>query len=131
MAEDTKTQETAKAPDFTRHEEFTSLYANDIQFEGSQFDLKLIFGELDQLSGKTWIKQHTAMTIPWIQAKLALYYLQIQVAAFEFQNGKIKIPGDLLPEEMAELTEEQKQVPRAEELWKAIKILRDQFVSNL
>lgn len=70
MAEETETQETAKAPDSTRHEEFTSLYANNVQFEWSQLDLKLIFGQLDQSRGKAQIEQHTAMTIPWMIAKL-------------------------------------------------------------
>jgi len=93
--------------------------------------LKLIFGELDQSVNPLRIEQHTAMTIPWIQAKLGIYYLQLHIAIFEFQNGKIRIPQQLVPPEVAEPTEEQRQTPQAEELLKIVKAIRDQFVASL
>jgi hypothetical protein len=131
MAEETKTPEQKKVSEFIRHPEFSSLYANNIQFEWSQFDLKLLFGELDQSVNPLRVEQHTAITIPWAQAKLTLYYLQLQVAFFELQNGKIKIPSQLVPPEAVEPTEEQKQHPQAEEIFKLIKAIHDQFVAGL
>ena len=46
---------------YQRDEEFAYLYANNVRFESSAFDLKMIFGELDQ-SGKDGLTviQHTA-----------------------------------------------------------------------
>jgi hypothetical protein len=48
--------------DFQRVDDFNSYYANNIQFEWSQFDLKLIFGQLDQSAGKVRVEQHSAVT---------------------------------------------------------------------
>lgn len=71
------------------------------------------------------------MTIPWIQAKLLLYYIQAQVAFFEMQNGKIKIPQDLVPAEIPEPTEEVKQNPQVKEYVEFLKTLRNEFISKL
>src|SRR3990167_11504158 len=64
---------------FQHTDDFISLYANNVQFEQSAFDLKLIFGELNQAGGKALVDQHSSMTIPWGQAKLLLYYLQVNI----------------------------------------------------
>jgi hypothetical protein len=52
--------------DFQRVDDFNSYYANNIanniQLEWSQFDLKLIFGQLDQSAGKVRVEQHSAVT---------------------------------------------------------------------
>jgi hypothetical protein len=37
------------------------------------------------------------MTIPWMTAKLALYYLQLNIALHELENGKITINPRVLP----------------------------------
>ena len=83
-----------------RDEDFTSLYANNIRFEGSVWDLKLLFGELDQsIKSDTTevVVIHTGMTIPWATAKLGLYYLGVQIALHEIQSGKIAINPRMLP----------------------------------
>jgi hypothetical protein len=76
------------------------LYANNVRFEGSVWDLKLLFGELDQsIDGKSneVVVLHTAMTIPWSTAKLGLYYLGLHVALHELEEGKIHINPRVLP----------------------------------
>src|SRR5690242_17810640 len=83
---------------FHRGENFESLYSNNVQFQPFEWDLKILFGELDVQPNKETgdneliIDQHTAITIPWIQAKLAIYFLTLQVGIHEMTNGKLRIP---------------------------------------
>jgi hypothetical protein len=91
-----------------RNEDFTTLYANNVLFEPSVWDLKLIFGELDQSTVPNVIAQHTAVSISWLQAKLMSYFLQGQIAAYEADNGTIRVPPAVIPPrpnpEMPEVT---------------------------
>ena len=128
MAEQTNVVPTLN---FQRTDDFISLYANNIQFEQTAFDLKLIFGELNQAGGKVLIDQHSSVTIPWGQAKLLLYYLQLNIAGYELENGKIKIRGDLVPLPIGPLPAGQEDNPKVRELFEVVKNLREQFVSNL
>ena len=121
----------APATFFQRTEDFISLYANNFQVEQSAFDLKLIFGELNQSENKVRVDQHSSVTIPWVQAKLLIYYLQVNLAGFEVQRGKIKIPNDLLPSPVPPVPSEQKNDPKIQELFELIKKIREQFVTNL
>ena len=77
---------------------FEDVYANNSSFETSAWDLKLIFGQLDQTSrSKRVVNWHTAVTIPWAQAKIMAYYLAINVVFHEIQHGPIKVPSTVLP----------------------------------
>ncbi|MGH9345483.1 MAG: DUF3467 domain-containing protein [Terriglobia bacterium] len=80
-----------------RDEDFASLYANNIQFELSAWDFRLLFGELDQIDGAAIIRQHTAMTIPWSSVKLLIYFLQANLSIYEAANGFVRIPHDVIP----------------------------------
>lgn len=84
-----------KPLEFKRDEDFTSLYANNTQYESTLWDLKLIFGQVDL--SKSAIEQHTAMALPWPHAKLVAYYMLINVAVHQAQNGTIVIPPSVLP----------------------------------
>ncbi len=128
MAESTKATPTTK---IKRIEDFLSYYANNIQFEQTAFDLKVIFGELDQSGSEICIEQHSSVTIPWAQAKLLIYYLLGNVAAHELENGKIRIRSDLVPAPIPPLTPEQEKQPIAKELMELLKALREQFISTL
>lgn len=127
MAEETSI---TPALNVTRTDDFVSLYANNIQFEQSAFDLKLVLGELDQPSGNVRVKQHSSVTIPWAQAKLLVYYLQVHIAAYEFQMGKIKIRQDLVPPPIP-ISSEQKDDPKMKVFYELISNIREQFVSGL
>ena len=85
---------------YRRDEEFETLYANNVYFELSAWDLKIIFGQLDQSKEVTTIEQHTAMVIPWAQAKLMSYLLQVNIAIYESDHGKIKLPTGVLPKQI-------------------------------
>lgn len=95
---------------YERTDDFRSVYANNAYFESSAWDLKIVFGQLDQPVGQpAKIRQHIAITIPWTQAKLAVYYLRLHVEAIEIQNGKISIREDLLPPEPTLPTPEEQE----------------------
>jgi hypothetical protein len=73
-------------------EDFVTGYANNIQFEPTSYDLKLVFGELSQTGGKVTIEQHTSMTISWVEAKMLSYFLQIQIAGTNSKMERFKCP---------------------------------------
>jgi|SoiMethySBSTD1v2_1073268.scaffolds.fasta_scaffold277225_3 hypothetical protein len=83
---------------FRRVEDFISRYANNVHFEISVWDLKLLFSELQQPPGEpAFVQQHTAITLPWVQVKLLALLLQVNIVAHETANGKIIVPANLLP----------------------------------
>lgn len=85
------------AVEFKRNEDFEALYANNVQAEISVWDLKVIFGMLDQSVVPNRVLQHTSVTVPWAQAKLFLYYLEVALYLHELQNGKVLIPPAIRP----------------------------------
>jgi hypothetical protein len=95
------TQTLQSAPTlYQRDENFESLYANNVNIDATVWDLKLVFGQFNSATRATaqpGIEQHTAITIPWLQAKLLAYYLQLHVAIHEVENGKIAVPDALIP----------------------------------
>lgn len=78
-------------------EDFTAVYANQCHFELSVWDLKMIFGQLDQTDRKMAIDWHTAVTVPWQVAKILSYLLRLNIAVYESNNGPIRIPEGSLP----------------------------------
>jgi hypothetical protein len=77
--------------------EFDSVYANNSHFELSVWDLKIIFGQLDQHTSKPMVDWHTAVTMPWMQAKVLQYYLRINTVFHEVQSGVIEVDPKVLP----------------------------------
>jgi len=74
------------------------VYANNVRFEMTAWDLRILFGQLMPLSeSKGLIDWHTDVTIPWAQAKLMHLYLGINLTLYERENGKIIIPSGVLP----------------------------------
>jgi hypothetical protein len=128
MAEETTTPPPLQ---FERGDDFESLYANNVQFELSSWDLKMIFGQLDQSGGRVTVKQHTAITIPWTQAKLGLYFLQANIAAYEIIHGKIKVPSDVLPPELPPPLPGTENEEPAKTVREMLLKLREQFLANL
>jgi len=51
-----------------RTDEMNTEYANNVFFEPTVWDLKLIFGEWS--SRANLVDWHTSVTVPWAQAKL-------------------------------------------------------------
>lgn len=128
MAEETGTAPTLQ---FKRVEDFVSLYANNVQIEQTAFDLKLVFGELVQSQRPALVEQHSSVTLSWPETKLLSYYLQLNIASYEIQMGKIKIREDLIPIALPQLSPEQEKDPKIQELFAVAKRLHEQFIASL
>jgi hypothetical protein len=122
----------APAAVFEMADDVSEAYANNIYYEASSWDLKLIFGQLDQSGGKAKIELHTAITIPWAQARLMIYWLRGHIEAHELVNGKIDFPPTVIPPPLPPLTEEvKKSEPNAEAIYAIFNRLRDEFIASL
>jgi hypothetical protein len=83
---------------FSRHENYESWYSNNIQFKPTEWDLKAIFGEMEQQTdGSVTVQQHTAIVLTWLQAKIMHYFLGMQLGVYELTHGKIPIPQSVMP----------------------------------
>jgi hypothetical protein len=110
----------------------TNSYANNTLFEVSGWDLKIYFGQLQQLPPKNDVDWHTAMTIPWTLAKVMEYYLRANIAFYQAKFAPINLPRQLRPPIPVPPTEEQiKDDPQATELWHVYKkIYEEVFGGN-
>jgi hypothetical protein len=112
-------------------DDFTESYANNVYFESSAWDMKLIFGQLDQ-RGKVKIVQHTAITLPWTQIKLLIPWLKGHLEAHELVHGKVRITANLIPPELLPPSKELKESdPNAEAIYDVFNKIRNEFVASL
>lgn len=88
-------------------EDFVRAYANNFHFELSSWDLKILFGQLSQVSGKPDVEWHTSITMPWGAAKLLRYLLSLNIAIYESNSGPIKLPASAVPPIVAPPSAEQ------------------------
>jgi len=109
-------------------DDLTADYANNVAFETTIWDLKLIFGEYsDQDKAVEW---HTSMTIPWAQAKLLQYYLQINIEAYEAEHGKVRVPSSMLPLEQPPPPSES-ETPLNKMVYEIVRRHREKFIQEL
>jgi hypothetical protein len=110
-------------------DDFVSDYANNIAFEQTVWDLKLIFGEF---SGRTNnVEWHTSLTVPWTLAKLMVYYLQVNIAAYEMRSGTtLKVPVVMLPPPLPPLPPEQHNIQLEREIFAKIQEMREKFLQD-
>jgi hypothetical protein len=100
MAEEETSQATEQQQSFLRRgEDFESLYANNVQFQPSEWDIKIVFGELetDTKSNTNFVEQHTGIALSWLQAKIMHYFLTLQLGVYELSHEKISVPPSLMP----------------------------------
>lgn len=114
-----------------RAEDFSSLYANNVRFESSIWGLRMVFGELDQSAeeGKQVVEFHTAISVPWIQVKLMIFYLQCHLISHELETEKVKVPGGVVPPELPVLTKEQENNPILKATLEQYRKIRDEFIA--
>jgi len=109
---------------------YESVYANNHMVEISFWDLKVLFGQVEQ-HPKFNINYHTAVTMPWAQAKLLGYYLRLQVAWHEAVNGEVKLPSNLVPNKLEATAEDyENMTPEVRAFWElASRLHREVFGS--
>jgi hypothetical protein len=83
-----------------KFEDVVPVYANNVRFEMSAWDLRMFFGQL-MPAGVAEVDWHTDVAIPWAQAKLMHLYLGINIMLYERQNGKIAVPKSVIPAPLA------------------------------
>jgi len=131
MEADTKTPEKpAVIPiDYKRlpDDKFFEGYANNVVFESSAWDLRLIFGKLDQSKGPNTVVQHSAITLPWSQVKAGIYLLQLHLAFHEAVNGKVYVPKGIINPPVPPTEDQEKTLPHAREVFEFVQKLFKQF----
>jgi hypothetical protein len=111
------------------NKEVSTEYANNTMFEATVWDLKLIFGEYSDRTKS--VEYHTSITVPWAQAKLMLYHLQVNIAFHEAANGKIKIPEGFIPPEWPPPPAEQANNPKVQDTVQTLQTIRKKFLESL
>src|SRR5260370_9806305 len=67
-------------------------YSNNIQLGTTAFDIRLLFGELLEVTDdKFIIEQRVQVTMSWLQAKQMMELLQKHIQAFEAKNGVLDV----------------------------------------
>lgn len=118
-------------PSLQPTEDFSSGYANSVFLEPSTWDLKMIFGQLDQSVEPNVVEQHTAITIPWAQAKILSHFLRVQLAAYEAVHGKVALHRGILPPEPTVPTKEMLvEEPKAQEIFDILKKLHKELIES-
>jgi hypothetical protein len=119
-----------------RADDFISRYANNVQAESSAFDLKLIFGVLDQSAAARGeigvlptVEQHTSINISWPLVKLLIFWLRLHLAGYESENGKVRIPAAALPPEVPQIQlPPHLYSPKVQEILDMIRKMRAEFL---
>ena len=72
---------------------FVRIYANNIAMAGTRFDIKIIFGEVAEITAdKAVVDNRVQVTMSWLEAKLLGDFLQTNIKAFEELNGPLRLP---------------------------------------
>jgi hypothetical protein len=126
------TDQTPTRQPFKRHENFDSWYANNIQYYSSEWDLKLLCGELDwSPTGDLMVEQRTALVVSWLQAKIMAYFIALHVGIHEMTHGKIQVPAAILPPEPTPPTGDLENDPIAIQVYEYVKKAREHFIASL
>ena len=110
---------------------FTSSYANNIQVEPNSFDLKITFGILDYRNPlKPALDQFSSVNISWPEVKLFIYFMQLNLAMYELENGKVKIPASALPPEITPTTPSELDNPQGRAAFDLFRKMRAEFMAS-
>ncbi len=113
--------------DTVRINGFLERYANNVRFESSVWDLKLIFGQLDQTTKPLTIRQHTTINVPWAQVKLMAYLCFVNATLHELRNGVVSIPEGIIPPPIAGYLGDLAGKPGVDEAVAFLDMLRDKI----
>jgi hypothetical protein len=120
--------DTSKQLATERLEDFVSYYANNATVEASIWDLRILFGQLDQAASRVF--QEFSVTVPWNLAKLLHFHLQVQIAAYEIQHGKIQVAAEIMPPSFPPPPEELRQHPAFSKIFEEINRIQQEFVKE-
>lgn len=74
-------------------EGLTRYYANNIAIGTSKFDVRIVFGEIrDVTPTNAIVDNRCQVTVAWAEAKLLADFILANVKAYEDLNGPLKLP---------------------------------------
>ena len=114
-------------PEFQKRDDFTKSYANHVQLLSTNWDLELLFGQIDSSQGPNVVIQHESVTLPWAQAKLLLYFLRSHVEGHEAEFGRLVIPPGIVPKIAAKLPPEFEGI--GQEKWNLLRKNFEDFIA--
>jgi hypothetical protein len=95
-------------PSVNRTSDFRSRYANSTYFDTTVYDLKINFGELDKDADGTVVSRfHSAISMSWLEAKIAAIFLLVNIYGHERERGPIRIPPGVRPRFVSQAEAEQ------------------------
>jgi len=104
MADKQKDTPETLTPKFVLAEDFASVYANFTRFEPTLWDIKMLFGEIiEQNDQGGVVEHHTGVSMAWPCAKVMAFYLAMNVAIYERDNGSIAISSTVLQSDIRHL----------------------------
>ncbi len=72
------------------------VYSNNVQMATTAFDVKVIFGEVADVSEDTVVvEQRVQVAMTWIEAKIVAEFLRANIEAYEALNGPMTLPKNL------------------------------------
>src|SRR5580698_5930291 len=72
------------------------VYCNNIQMAGTNFDVRLILGEVAEvLPDKVIVEQRVQVAMTWIEAKILADFLRANIEAYERLNGPMTMPKNI------------------------------------
>lgn len=117
---------------FRRDEDFFSLYANNVLVESNAFDLKLILGMTDLRDpSKPAVDQIASVSLSWPQVKLLIFWMQMHLAGYERENGRVNIPTNAVPPPFPENPPPPFDNPQGRDIFGLMRKLRDEFAASL
>ena len=99
MADDANTSQTENQVKVQRAMDFVSYYANNFLVDTTAWDLSMTFGEFEKLPDGTQAStQRLSVTVPVGLAKLMVFWLRVQILAYEVRLGKrVTLRADVIP----------------------------------
>jgi hypothetical protein len=125
----TETAQTGVSPDESlvkKAEDFMDFYANNALLQSTLWDLRILFGQVDQTLKDSPSIYNLSVRIPWPQVKLMLYFLTLHLSGYETKNGRIKLPPGMVPE----FPTCPPQGGEPDDEWRALRRVWEQFVAE-
>jgi Protein of unknown function (DUF3467) len=72
------------------------VYSNNVQMASTGFDVRVIFGEIIEVSDeKVIVEQRVQVAMTWIEAKIVADFMRANIEAYEKLNGPLTLPKNV------------------------------------
>jgi hypothetical protein len=72
------------------------VYSNNVQMASTSFDVRVMFGEVSEVSDEKVIVEHRVqVAMTWLEAKILADFLRTNIEAYEKLNGPMTLPKNL------------------------------------